>query len=65
MPSHQVAGQSTDAINSAPLVKAVTVQDDVRGKSLASVQTLSGEDRAETGGKGTDDIVRTAVQAGK
>ncbi len=65
MPSHQSHGQSTDAINSAPLVKAVVREDDVRSKSLASVQTLSGENRAETGGSGTDDIVRTAVQAGK
>jgi len=65
MPAHQSHGQSTDAINSAPLVKAVVREDDVRSKSLASVQTLSGENRAETGGEGTDDIVRTAVQAGK
>ncbi|KKL89580.1 hypothetical protein LCGC14_1913280 [marine sediment metagenome] len=65
MPAHQSHGQSTDAINSAPLVKAAVREDDVRSKSLASVQTLSGENRAETGGEGTDDIVRTAVQAGK
>ncbi len=65
MPSHQSHGQSTDAINSAPLVKAVAREDDVRSKSLASVQTLSGENRAETGGSGTDTSISAKVQAGK
>ncbi len=65
MPAHQSHGQSTDAINSAALVKALAREDDVRSESLASVQTLSGEDRAETGGSGTDTAVSAKVQAGK
>ncbi len=65
MPTHTWEGQSTDKINSAPLVKAVTVQDDVRSKSLSSVQTLSGGDRAEAGGVPGADAVGAKVQAGR